>query len=62
MCIQDNVAEFAGTMDSTAAAAAAVVVVAAAAVAAAAVVVAWLQSQSLLAGTDQPEMTNSLAI
>ena len=60
MCIQDNVAEFAGTMDSTAAAAA--VVVAAAAVAAAAVVVAWLQSQSLLAGTDQPEMTNSLAI
>ena len=58
MCIQDNVAEFAGTMDSTAAA----VVVAAAAVAAAAVVVAWLQSQSLLAGTDQPEMTNSLAI
>ena len=60
MCIQDNVAEFAGTMDSTAAAAA--VVAAAAAVAAAAVVVAWLQSQSLLAGTDQPEMTNSLAI
>ena len=59
MCIQDNAAEFAGTMDSTAAAA--VVVVAVAAVAAAAVV-AWLQSQSLLAGTDQPEMTNSLAI
>ena len=58
MCIQDNAAEFAGTMDSTAAAA---VVVAVAAVAAAAVV-AWLQSQSLLAGTDQPEMTNSLAI
>ena len=41
MCIQDNAAEFAGTMDSTAVAA-----------------VAWQQSQSLLAETDQPEMTH----
>lgn len=43
--IQGNVAGFVGTMDSTA-----VVVIAAAVV----VVAEWLQSQSLLAETDQP--------
>lgn len=50
MCIQDNVAEFAGTTDSTAVVAAAGVVAAA--------VAEWQQSLSLLAETDRPEMTH----